>query len=307
MKIAIISSYHHHMECVGFLIDSLIDESHDITFLTSGDSYGYDKYFLSLYDSAFKKGQLRNFNSDDYNVIIKLTATDDVIKSTQKRNHDHILIKTISIVHMTGWTDKSAAKIVLSPYVKFKSLGTQVTPVYQGLTFRNEELKKNILWIGQLEDKWIDLDMINFIKKTDCHFTFILSTSSGRGKLIKDLDNVTIMTRISTERMIQLILASDMIMCRKFPHQSMKKYSGSFVLGLSHDKPMIMNKKMSDDYRIPGITFEENYSELVDYINNLTIEQLDSHIEESIECKNQASLQNKEKIRNLIEEVVQKS
>lgn len=295
MKIAIVSSLNYHIECVGFLIASLADDDNIITlFVPKVNTYGYETYFHKLYNANFTIKDIKEFKAytkPNFDLIYKLTANDPVKTP---------LDKTISIVHKSNLSDRSSKKIVLSPYVKLNPEPTMVTPVYQGLIRHHTEIKKEILWIGQLEDSWIDEDLLKFIENVNFHFTFVISAGRGRGSKLKKLRNVTVINSLATDKMIELILNCDLILCRKFPFQRRDRFSGVITLGLSHDKPMIMNEEMADDYKIPAITFKKDYSELSEYINKINIGEINKHINNIVSYRNKTIISNKTKINAMI-------
>ena len=284
--VAIISAFPYHIECAGFLLD-IFARRYEITIFTPAKTLGYELYFARIYD--FQHRDISEFAINDYDYYVKLSANDKTNTPTDK---------TISIVHAAKCDGDSKHKIKLSPYVKIDAI--QILPIYEGITMPRNEMTRRIIWIGQLEDNWIDDDMINFIKSVDYLFTFVISTGRGRGNKMRQLPNVTVINSLKTDEMINMINDSDFMICRKIPFQYMDRYSGCITLALSHNIPMIINRKFAIDYNIPAVTFDKEYSELVEQINDCDSNQRDAYINDIIEYKKITKEENKNKIIELI-------
>lgn len=286
IRIAIISAFPYHIECAGFLLDALAEE-YEVTIFTPTKTLDYESYFAKIYDFQYRN--VSEFTIDDYDYHIKLSANDKTITSTNK---------TISIVHAAKCNGVSKHKIKLSPYVKIDAI--QIVPIYGGIITPRSQMTRRIIWIGQLEDNWIDNDMINFIKTVNYAFTFVISTGRGRGDKLRQLPNVTVINSLKTDEMINMINDSDFMICRKIPFQYMDRYSGCITLALSHNVPMIINRKFAIDYNIPAVTFDKEYSELVEQINDCDSNRRDAYINDIIEYKKITKEENKNKIIELI-------
>jgi hypothetical protein len=298
MKIAIVSSVVFHIECLGFLLHSL-SKDHEISIFTPlKSSYGYEEYFHTIYKNVHLK-DIKELTEDNHDVYIKLTAHDKFVCPGINK-------KTISIIHLSRLTDGSCFKITLSPYVKTSDCFVRVMPLYKGLTMTHKKMTRKILWVGQLEDSWIDEDMKMFISSANFDFTFVISTGKGIGKPLKqmNLKNLRIINRMPTENLIKHILNCDMIMCRKLPYQKKDRYSGCLTLGLSHDKPLILNKEIAKDYDIPGILFGTRYCEVLSYVNTLTSEKLKKSVEKVTISRIKHARENSKCLNRILKQVV---
>ena len=302
MKIAIVSSLSNHVECLGFLLDSIIGNSeniHTITVFTPvRTDHGYESYFMSLFDEKFKLDTFDNYVETNFDLCIKISAHDRKIKTDPK--------KTISIVHAITHDDLSHQKIVLSPYVKPRGKYLWMMSPYLGRSREIVEQTKKILWVGQLEDNWIDDDLINFVKSVDYYFTFVISAEKGNGsplkKLINDgiIKNAEVINNMVTSDLIGRLMTTDLILCRKIPYQKLDRYSGVLTLAISHDIPMIINQKIAKDYDIPGIKFKNNYCELVDTISNMKLDDLKGYVQNTREYKLRVCSENRNKMSNIL-------
>ena len=104
IKIAIVSTFNYHLECLGFLLEYLKEYKIDIFIVE--DNYKYLDYFQTLFNFNFK--HIHEFNEDRYDKIIKLSSNDPYII---KKRH-------ISILHYKGFEKFNNCKfITLSPFV----------------------------------------------------------------------------------------------------------------------------------------------------------------------------------------------
>jgi hypothetical protein len=274
-KIAIATNYPFHLECVGFLLELL--DNNDITVYYTADSYGYLIYFKKMYN--FKKKNFQNFNENEYDIIIKLSANDNGVKIQN-------IEKTLGVLHL-GEPEQKFDKInlknfiTLSPYVKTKSANIlqYILPIYRGIQSNN--LNNNIVYIGMFNYTLFNADLLTFIKNIKYNVLFI----GGAPGQLRNLTNVKSLPKLNTEQMVELLNSSKFILCRNSSFFN-DRFTGAISLALSHNIPLIMEKKMADDYNIPSFNYNKNYSELIDKINNLTEEAYNVHKQELLNYSN---------------------
>lgn len=281
MKIGILSSLSLHYECVGFLCD--IFKGHEISIFFTGDRFGYTRYFCALYPNielintaAIPSPKTGIWDKFDY--LIKLTSGDKIIDTDCG---DTIRKKLFSIMHLNETPESQKINyITLSPFVK-NSGGSYIyiLPVYRGLT----EIQTNariddsfndcILHIGACGQ--FDPDVVRFIKEAKYKVVFCPAP--------KPIDvvhpNVCYMEQLNTPELIALITRCRFILGRKPIYSLKDRFAGSIALALSHNKPMIASNWHKREYNIPCISFEEDYCEVLDQINNLTTEEYKCYID----------------------------
>jgi len=298
MKVAIVSSFWYHLECAGFLIE-LLQNSADI--YITGDPHRDITYFKSVYNCNVQK--LASLDENKYDFVIKLSSDDTFnIKDLNKQ---------ISILHMNGY-ERSNTKyyITLAPpsVVNVKSEYTHILPVYKGLTTSNRP-QNTIIYIGAFADNYLDDDLVNFIKecsKINYNFIFCVNGTNifVNTALFEQFDNVTVKCKISTPELIKLAAECKFLLCRKYPYQSRKVYSGAISIGLSHNIPFIMQQEISELYgNIPCMAFKTNYSELLDKLAGYTDIEYDSLKNEVVQFKNEAIETGRSKIHAFLEKI----
>lgn len=288
-KIAIVTHYPFHLECVGFLLELL--ENNDITVYYTADSFGYLIYFEKIY--SFKKENFKNFNENEHDVIIKLSANDGGVKIQN-------IEKTLAVLHL-GEPEQKFDKIILknfvtlSPYVKTKSANIlqYILPIYRGL--ESNIVNNNIVYIGMFNHTLFNADLLTFIKNIKYNVLFI----GGAPGQLRNLTNVKSLPKLNTEQMVDVLNTSKFVLCRNSSFFN-DRFTGAISLALSHNIPLIMEKKMADDYNIPSFNYNKNYSELIDKINNLTEEAYNVHKQELLKFSTNTVENNKVIMNNLI-------
>jgi len=307
-NIAIIGSFSYHYECVGFLCDILLNnhliENKNIVlniFYTQ-DNFGYISYFKQLYPS------INTINSNNIeeikrnNVIIKLTSNDPII-------HDENII---SILHYFRNKDCSKTFITLSPFVSditptipFNNHLSEylsnkhlnyIFPLYSGIKAPNHE--NTILIIGYFVPEYLDADLDSFIRNSQYNFIFI-----GYERCYNCLNkypNVNVFINLSTNELVSFISKSKFILARNHKHMSKELFSGTLSLAVSHYKPLILSEYFSNIYNIPAITYNEDFSEITEYLNKMTDEEYEGHKSQLEEFITKQREYNREKISQLI-------
>ena len=80
MNIAIVSSFKHHVECIGFMLESLCNisnsEKYNVTLFVPGNTYGYTEYFERIYEGKFSIEHISKLNKyrKQIDVYIKISS-----------------------------------------------------------------------------------------------------------------------------------------------------------------------------------------------------------------------------------------
>jgi hypothetical protein len=139
--------------------------------------------------------------------------------------------------------------------------------LYRALTSLSRN--KIITYIGYCLPSYIDDDLISFINNSVYKFNFIIYDPKVINE-VRKFKNVLYAGNAETNNMVDLILESRFILTRKLPYQSTDRFSGALSLAVSHKKPVIIQKCFYDTYKIPGLLFDKNYTELTETLNTLT-------------------------------------
>ena len=255
MKFAIVSMFGHY-ECLFFLCEIL--QEHEVTLYIGDNTRGEDLSLCKLYSNlkiVKLKQKLTNEIISLYNVIIKLTSTDDVL------NHPSV----ISILHMSSFKDTSNRYISLTPFVEGKNVSYMI-PVYNPHCLR-KCYNKSITFVGYFLNSWVDEDLQYFIENSHHTFHFIVWGDGNYDKLTK-YSNVNVYYNASSEHLNEIINNSSYILLRNASYINYDRFTGMISLALSFKKPMIVDKRTKEAYNIPGIVYEKRYSELIEALNN---------------------------------------
>jgi hypothetical protein len=286
-KIAILSGYHFHNECIGFLC-SLLD-SYEIFIFYKDNSLSW----LDYYNHIFKNLKIYIFNDDqfnynDYDFIFKISAGDSIIDDPNANK------KTIAISHYLKHVDNSKLFISLHPENISEKIH-YILPIYNGILYK-EKFENTITFIGYFKKEFFDNDLQNFIKNSKYIFNFI-SWNEVNNDFFLNFDNIIHHKTLNTHDMLVILLKSKFILSRKIPYQNKDQFTGIINLAISHRKPLIIQKELIELYKFPALVFEENFCELIDKLNNMNDEEyynlvnhIDSFCNETI-TKNKITMQ----------------
>jgi hypothetical protein len=253
MKIAIISSFDYHLECLGFLLEIL--KEHDVTIFFKGDRYGYCRFFTEMFHikEVIKTNVIPSTIEIDYEKVIKLSSNDPC-KNTKN---------IISLLHASMFKSISKYHISLTPMISGEGVRTMF-PVY---TISNTIpcYRNMITFIGEFYDKWVDNDMTNFINQANYTFTFIINADKDYRKL-KEFKNINIIINASVDQLLTTISNSKFILSRKPAFAHYDRFSGAFALSMSFKKPIIIDKKSQNFYNMPGIVYDTSYCEILEQL-----------------------------------------
>lgn len=287
MKIAIVSNYNFHLECIGFLLE-LLDEC-DI--YIQNDKFKYLDYFKLTYN--FKTYILNVLNESKYDYIIKLTSNDPIYLNISKD-------KIISILHLSNKEYNLNKFITLSKNVYTKKEFIYIFPYYKTNNIGNYN-SKTIIFIGNLLNDMVTKDFINFICKI--HYKIILAVSHI-DLYIKNLlhklksNNLTIIININSIALSNLLKNCSFILIRNYEKYN-DRFSGGISIGISNKIPIICNNKLIKNTKIPFIKFNNNYMEIIDYINSITKEKYEIEIKKINKFIKHIQIENKKNINFL--------
>lgn len=255
MKFGIVSMYGHY-ECLFFLCEIL--QEHEVTLYIGHNTRGEELALCKLYSNIKVIKLTQKLTADIiplYDIIIKLTSTDDVL------NHP----KVISILHLSLFNNKSEKYISLSPFVE----GDNVSYMYSVYNPLRVKLcyNKSITFVGHFLNGWVDEDLKYFIENSNHRFNFVVWGDGNYDNLTK-YSNVSIYYNTSTDHLNEIINDSSYMLLRNASYIHYDRFTGIIALALSFKKPMILDKKTKEAYGVPGIVYEKRYSEIMDTLNN---------------------------------------
>lgn len=274
-NIALFSSFNFHLECIGFICELFtsniyLSDKYNITIYYNEDNFNNIPFYKSIYKNIImEKHYSKIFNEiNNYVLIIKLSSND------LQLNHPNV----ISILHRIDLTDQVSKYITLSPLVNItepinpynyninlpKSKFNYIFPLYFPITTRTYE--NIITYIGYFVNSHYDDDLKNFINNSP-NYTFYFLNNQNINPFISH-KNVFVINAIDSEGLATIVKKSKFILIRKLPHQSKELFTGGLSISLSFKKPIILQNYFIKIYNLPAIGFNDNYSELIDLINN---------------------------------------
>ena len=292
--IAIVSSFPHHFECIGFLLDMTKDK-YNIHVYSPPDPFEYIDIFHKNYDFKSFLLEFSNLNEKLYKNIIKLSSNDPyAVKDTSKLVH---------IQHgLTDYdkpTQKAHKTIVLSPLVirplnKNKPLRIQnaqnITSIFEG---ENAEHRKNqIIIVGE----WEDGPLNEIISSFDCNIIMIRRNPRNIDKNWCKNPHVTCLYSPSTSKLSELLKVSKFT----FIHRKEDRFSGAIALALSFHVPMIMDSAQASVYDFPRFEYSKNVSELAPMINNVTDYEYKSFLDSLSQYVSEKRKYNRENVDQLL-------
>ena len=284
MNIAIINhGVSNHFVCLGVLLDLL--KGDNITVYTLNDPNDWLTYYRTLYSFTVI------YNTDiivsKYDKLIKLTSNDNCLINNE----------TISFVHVMSnlcINNSSSRYISCTPYISGDNI-SYILPIFRPNIKRYET--KTVLLIGYYLQSSIDEDTENFIKNNN-EYTFIFITwGDSSYKKLTDHSNVRVLHDVKTPTMFQLIAECKFMLSKKYINYHI--YSGQLGLAVSFEKPIIIDSKTAGAYKIPGIVFNENYTD-IGKLDDVTEEAYERHIEDLRLFKNEVSENNRDTMKRLI-------
>ena len=288
MKIAIYNSFDGHFEVIGYLMELFKGKKHSITIYNhNNDRYRYIDFFEELF------GKINKISIDDfknsyknYDKIIFITMTVDIPNCISD-----IKYKTYGILHVSSRKSPYINNyITLYPYTKNKTVQKLLKnnnfcytfPFYNAPSAKNFSDRKYILQTGVLWDK--DNDLKNFEKNIKYEIIYFSRKSKSFSASNRSRDMFL---------MSKYLQNSLFILGRKTWHYPCA-YTGSLTLSFSFNVPIILPEFKQKEYNVPCVTFKENYSELIDYINNINVDDYNNLLKKMNDVKEKEIEHNKE-------------
>ena len=265
MKIAIVGSFDYHFECVPFLLEVFKDENVRIYTLKKKYKYNDLIEFKKMYNfDVFLDGISKEIiESND--LTIKLTSNDPCLEDERIVSIQHwcnkVVKKTISdrILSLTPYINKNSW---LNVYKTGNPEVYYTFPAYNPLKTIEKVAEKVVTFIGYYLNKQFDKDILDFIKlNEDYTFNFIVRGEKSRNyPVLKGIKNVNCYNNIEGEKVVELLKSARYILSKR--HINYDRFSGQLGLSVSYEKPLLVDKRTMDVYKLPGISFEKKYMEL---------------------------------------------
>lgn len=299
-NISILIGSGSHYECVGFLLDALADSN--VTVYHTADTYCWLNYFSKVY-----KFNIKHINTLEYtdDAFIKLSETDNI------NINDNNMKKTIVLVH--GHNDVNYSNsITLSPMLRnagSKNNYYNMIPVYNVLDYLPCKKNNNtIIYIGLIESHYFTKDLIKLIKMCPV-YKFLIIGRRKRTNVVEhiktlNLPNIEIKMNVPTEELDSYIKDSSFVMCRRYPFQC-KRFTGAISLALSYGRPLILQAKYSCAYKVPAISFDEQYGEIINEINTMTDEKYEDLVNKTCNFAEEQKNNNCENMKAMLDVIAE--
>ena len=252
-KMAVVTSFPYHFECLGVILDMTKDK-YEIDFYGVHDPEGYIDYFHSKYD--FKSFLLNRSNLDEsrYDHIVKLTSNDPY------KVED--LSKLVQIQHASrdGGYSYPASTIRLSPLMLKNSNVRTLISIFEGDNL--PQRRDQIIMIGE----WVDGPLQRLIQ--DFKYKVVLARRNPRrgDKRLCHSPHIECVYSLSTEKLMNIVKASKFMLI----HRKDDRFSGAIALALSFHVPMIMDAAQASAYDFPCFTYVNSVTEIAPRLNNIS-------------------------------------
>lgn len=265
MKIAIVGSFDYHFECVPFLLEVFKKDDVTIYTLKKKDKYNDLVQFKKMYNFNVILNEISPDIIASNDLTIKLTSNDPCLENEKIVSIQHwcnkVVKKTISgrILSLTPYINK---KSWLSVYKSGDPEVHYTFPAYNPFKTIEKVTDKVVTFIGYYLNRQFDKDILDFIKlNEDYTFNFIVRGEKSRNyPVLKGIKNVNCYNNIEGEKVVELLKSARYILSKR--HINYDRFSGQLGLSVSYEKPLLVDKRTMDIYKLPGISFEKNYMEL---------------------------------------------
>ena len=265
MKIAIVGSFDYHFECVPFLLEVFKKDDVTIYTLKKKDKYNDLVQFKKMYNFNVILNEISPDIIASNDLTIKLTSNDPCLENEKIVSIQHwcnkVVKKTISgrILSLTPYINK---KSWLSVYKSGDPEVHYTFPAYNPFKTIEKVTDKVVTFIGYYLNRQFDKDILDFIKlNEDYTFNFIVRGEKSRNyPVLKGIKNVNCYNNIEGEKVVELLKSARYILSKR--HINYDRFSGQLGLSVSYEKPLLVDKRTMDVYKLPGISFEKNYMEL---------------------------------------------
>lgn len=264
MKIAILSGFNFHLECLSFILEQFIDD--EVVVYINNDIYNTIEYYKTLYNFDVKFNKFSNKIINNYDTVFKLTSNDPCL------NHQNI----ISILHLQGkqLDCKSVRLLSLTPCIH----GSNIFYTFPVFCPTIKETNSNqITMIGLYDEESFDQDTIQFIHANHNYtFNFIIRHYNNHYEKIKSIQNVHLYIGLSTPKMVDIIYNSKYILSKK--NIKHNRFSGQLGLAVSFEKPLILDCQTKKTYNLPCLSFDKKYGEIGKLDNICNYDELKNNI-----------------------------
>ena len=267
MRVAILGYFDYHLECIGFMLEVYNNKNNSIDIYLKRDIDYFDwiKYYLTLYNFNIIYDKISKDIINNYDKVFKLTSNDDCLDDKN----------IISILHLDGKPQKKCKSekfISLTPYIQGKNI-YYTFPIYSPILSDCSNYSKIVTMIGHYTNNDFDNDTINFINNNMKYQFFFVIRGDRSYPNLKNLQNVKLFTNLKTDDINTIINYSKFILSKK--NINYDRFSGQLSLAMSYEKPLIIDVKTKNAYNLPGITFENDYSE-IGFLDDITDEKYKS-------------------------------
>ena len=276
MNIAIINDFNGHLEVIGYII-YLFNKNNNITIFYKSDIYNYINFF-EKYFGVIEKKPIAELNEicSNFDKIFVITMNNPIPEYFKEIKH-----KIYGFLH--AYHRKSPLidnYITFYPHQmkEFKKLINDTNkqyfctyPFYKIPNTNKFSEKKYILQVGTL---WDDDDDLKEFER-NIKYKIIYFTKRKNKGINRDMFTLK-----------EYLQNSLFILGRKtwhYPHA----FTGSLSLAFSFNVPIILPEFKQKEYMLPCITFTEKYCELIDYINNIDVDDYNKLLKSMDNIKDQ--------------------
>jgi hypothetical protein len=285
MKVGIFS-VHGHMSCLGVLFEVL--RQHEVTIVITDKTDHH--VWIPFYNKLYTFNIVYDLNTDvkQFDKIIKLTSNETCLEN----------VDCISLLHLGSFinvNNVSTKFISLTPYIQGANISYMFDCFSTPLVDKTNS--KMVAFVGYYLNNNIDEDTDNFISQnSDYTFTFITWGDGYYGNLTKH-SNVRVLHSVNTLDMVEIINQSKFVLSKKYIN--FDRYSAQLGLAVSLNTPLLIDSRTAEAYKLPGVTFNNNYTELgrLDDISNESYTKL---INDTQTFKTEMIRKNQETINNLL-------
>ena len=237
MKVAIIGSFHCHLECIAYLLEIFKDKNYEeVHIYINTDPFKWIDYYSKYYNFQVFYNNISKELLDIYDNIIKLTSNDHCLDNQ----------KIISICHVKQpecYDNIISEKFLsLSPYVSGPNI-YYTFPIFKPSNLINSINNKIVTFLGMYRPACFDQDTINFFKINSNYEFYLLiwNLKYEECTQLHELKNIHFYSNIWTYSMLDLINQSKFILSKKYINYD--RFSGQLGLAMSFEKPLIIDIK----------------------------------------------------------------
>lgn len=249
MKVAILSSFSYHYECLPFLLEIFKKLNiHHIDVYFQKDLLDHISFWNQFY--TFNKYHYNKWNKSCYNINIKLSSNDPYFKDSN----------CISLLHRKDLIQNDNYNIVLNPTIIEqlpKNNLIYMFPIYNVHEVNYKKTCNSIVYIGNIDNINFFKSIDPFLKKNNLHL-HIMSSS----KCCLKKDNITIHNSPKQCAVSNMLKTTSYVLCRDISTQNNDLFSGMYALAINYEIPLICHQSIQKKYKFPAITYNTSLNEL---------------------------------------------